>query len=351
MEKDNVFAARLRSARLMRGYSQERLSLEMDRKVSKMAISKYENAQARPGTEALMALSRALEQPIDYFFRPFSARLGQIRFRKRSKLSAKAENSLKERLADFVERYIQINEILGLSLAFEIPGLEASSREQVEDAALRLRSFWNVGLDGIVNVSGLLEEKGVVVAEVEAPDRFDGLFCIADGRIPVIALNKALDNERRRFAALRELGHLALRFPSAVPEKDIKRLCECFASEMLVPRKVFEKLLGRRGRIPLCQLDAIERRFGISTDAMVLKARDCRLISENRRRGYFMRKNSDPAFRSLVERPLYSGDERPARFENLVWEALGNDLITTSKAAVLLGVPLQDVREGLAATL
>lgn len=68
MEMKEIFAKRLKSARLMKGLSMDDLVSAMDNSISKMAISKYENGLLAPNSTILIALSKALNQPVDYFF-------------------------------------------------------------------------------------------------------------------------------------------------------------------------------------------------------------------------------------------------------------------------------------------
>ena len=83
MEVKEIFAQRLKSARVMKGYSMDELVAAMGNNLSKMTISKYEKGQIAPSSTVLIALSNALEQPIDYFFRPISIQVDSIKFRKK----------------------------------------------------------------------------------------------------------------------------------------------------------------------------------------------------------------------------------------------------------------------------
>ena len=107
----SIFSARLKNARIMKGLSMDELCSSMGNIVSKMTISKYENGLLAPNSSVIIALSKALEQPIDYFFRPFTVQVNSVRFRKKSTLPQKKENSLRETIADLMERYINIEEI------------------------------------------------------------------------------------------------------------------------------------------------------------------------------------------------------------------------------------------------
>ena len=65
-----------------------------------------------PGGDALVALSRALGVKSEYFFRPRKASLGELEFRKKSRLGRKEEDRIKYRTLDFLERYLEIEDIL-----------------------------------------------------------------------------------------------------------------------------------------------------------------------------------------------------------------------------------------------
>lgn len=67
-----IFAQRLKSARVMAKLSMEGLCTLMGGLVTKQTISKYENAKMLPSSTILIALASALSVEMDYFFRPFS---------------------------------------------------------------------------------------------------------------------------------------------------------------------------------------------------------------------------------------------------------------------------------------
>jgi transcriptional regulator with XRE-family HTH domain len=75
----SIFSARLKNARVMKGLSMDELCSAMGNIVSKMAISKYENGQLAPNSGVIIALSKALSQPVDYFFRPFTVQVDSVR--------------------------------------------------------------------------------------------------------------------------------------------------------------------------------------------------------------------------------------------------------------------------------
>lgn len=350
MTQNEIFAQRLKNARVMKGFSMDELVVAMGNKLSKMSISKYEKCQLQPNSSVLISLSKALEQPVDYFFHPFTMQIESIKFRKqKSKLATKQENSIKENISDLVERYITIEEICNVSVKFSSPFKNTvNSSEQVKKAALALRELWNIGTDGIVNVIDLLEEHGIKVMEIDAPASFDGLSSLVNDIYPVVVLNKNFNSERKRFTALHELGHIILNFDSSVSENEEETFCNIFANEMLILESVFKHLFGEhRHDISYQELRAIQMQYGISCDALMYKAKAYGIISEQRYKTYCIQKNKNLSFKTMVEQSIYQ-QESSNRFNRLVYNALSNELITISKAAGLLHQSVEQVRGDLA---
>ena len=349
MTQNEIFAQRLKNARVMKGYSMDELVAAMGNSLSKMAISKYEKCQLAPSSTVLISISKALGQHVDYFFRPFTMQIESIKFRKhRFKISVKQEESIKQNISDMFERYITIEEICNASVKFVSPFKKpVSSAEQVKEAALKLRDYWNIGSDGIINVIDLLEEHGIKVMEIDAPESFDGLSSMVNDFYPVIVLNKAFSSERKRFTALHELGHLILNFDNSVSEKDEETLCNLFANEMLILESMFKRIVGdSRREITYPELRAVQIHFGISCDALMYKAKTCGIISEPRYKSYCIQKNRNSAFKERIEQSYYPQEESN-RFNRLVYNALSNELITISKAASLLHTSVEQVRGDL----
>lgn len=344
MDKLDIFAKRLKSARVMKGFSMDDLVAAMGNSVSKMAISKYENGMLGPNSSILIALSKALDQPIDYFFRSFDIKIESIKFRKKAKLGAKQEKAIVEKINDLVERYMSVESICNCLTGFSSPVAEIiSSKKDIQRAVLNIRSAWQIGLDNIASVIDLLENKGIKVLELDAPDSFDGLSSMVNEHYPVIVLNKNCTPERKRFNALHELGHIALNFSDSVSGKEEERLCHFFASEMLIPESVFKCEVGlHRQNISYPELKYLQCKYGISPDALMYKAKDSGVISGQKYKSFCIEKNKKHELKVLLESSRYNQEES-YRFSNLVYKALSSNLISISKAATLLNQSIEQV--------
>ena len=347
MDTSEIFAKRLRNARVMKGYSMEDLAKSMDNPVSKMAISKYESGVLKPNSSTLISLSKALDVPVDYFFRPFIFKIDSIQFREKSSLPVKKEKSIKEQIMDIVERYSSIEEICNASVPFSPIDGEVKDGSDAIEAARKVRAKWNLGSDGIVNVIAMLEEHGVKIIELEAPSSFDGLSTMVNGIQPVIVLNNSLIPERLRFTALHELGHLSMNISATLDKSSSEHICNAFANEMLIPEREFKKAVGTsRKEIFYSELAYLQRQFGISCDALMYKARSANVISESSYRKFQVKKNSSSIYRRSVEKSLYPG-EKSSRFECLVYQALSNNLISTSSAASSLNISVDSLKRSI----
>lgn len=349
----NVFAQRLKQARILKKISMDQLAAMIGNIVSKQAISKYESAKMMPNSTVLVALATALDVDADYFFRPFSFDLNefQVSFRKKSDTSAKDVNALKVRIQDEVERYLEVEEILGKDkeTVLQLEGEPLSTPAQMRELANQLREEWRLGYDAIGNVQDVLEEHGIKVICTEAPNGFDGVSGIVNGKDFIVVLNKNQEHvERRRFTALHELGHLLYnkRFSPALTLREKEKLCDAFASEMLLPSSVLKSVFSRGEKISTFEVRQLQVVYGISFDAIMHKLKELGIVSESKYKLYCIRKNQNEALKRFAEETCYQ-EGFSKRFETMVYAAAAKDLISTSKAARLLHSSASTVRKHL----
>ncbi len=116
---------------------------------------------------------------------------------------------------------------------------------------------------------------------------------------------------------------------------------------MLIPSRQFIKLIGAsRREISLQELIPIQKQFGISIDALMYKAMELNIITNNRYKGYCIKKNQYPELKAQVIESRFP-KESSDRFIALVFRAISDDIISISKAASLLGISIQEVRSTL----
>lgn len=348
-----IFAMRLKQARILKKLSMDKLVELIGGIVSKQAISKYESAKMMPNSTVLIAFSTALDVEPDYFFRPFSFNVNEfdVSFRKKSDTSVKDINALKIQIQDQVERYLEVEELLGKSNEGiqKKEGDELSTPEQMRQLAREIREEWKLGDDAIANVQDTLEFKGIKVISTEAPEGFDGVSGIVNGKDCIIILNSNKDHvERRRFTGMHELGHLLYneRFSAELTQRQKEKLCDSFANEMLLPTNAIQKVFKPGERISTSELRQLQLVYGISIDAIMHKLLDLGIISDSKYKSYCINKRQNEVLRNFVEASLYK-ENMTNRFETMVYAAAAKELISTSKAASLLHSSVGTVRKHL----
>ncbi|TAH42329.1 MAG: ImmA/IrrE family metallo-endopeptidase [Bacteroidetes bacterium] len=350
-ESQNIFGSRLKLARKMAGMSLQDLSDALINKVSKQALSKYETGLMNPTSQVLLAIAKALKIKPDYFLKEQQISLGNILFRKKTSLSKKDEDSIVEKARDYIERYVEIENILMIESTFINPlkDIIISDKNNVEIAANKLREIWEIGNDPIPNIIETLELKGVKVMLIDDVDDIDGFAAFTSTGIPVVVINtRGKSIERIRFTIIHELAHLLLNFDGSkkITEKEIEVLCHCFASCFLIPTKMVVKMIGdgKRTYIDIKELISIKEYFGISIRALVHRLKDLEIITPNyyQRWVIYMSKT----YGHKEEPGNYKGEEKSQLFEQYINRALSEELISLSKAASLSNSSINQIRKG-----
>ena len=270
---------RIKSARINAGLSQEALGKKLG--ITKMAISKYETEAVIPNSGALIALSKALEVKMEYFFRKSTIRLSKPEYRCRKAMSSKDETKILGRTADWLERYLVIEEITGSEKPLSLPDPElcrVSSLDQIEDVAVHVREEWNLGLNPIENLMDILEQHGIKVGTIAAPIKFDALTMKYNDEHPLIIVNKTFSGDRQRLSLAHELGHLLLKLDGEIDEEEA---AFPFAGAFLIPRKTAIMELGlKRKMLDFRELYLLKHKYGMSMAALIYRAKNLNIISE-----------------------------------------------------------------------
>lgn len=342
---ENVFAIQLVAARKMAGLSLQELSDKMENMVTKQALNKYEQGKMNPDSNVLIQLAKALGVPVDYFFRTNKVQLHQIEFRKRVKLSKTEEEAIKQKTIDFLERYFELENLLNIKSVFKNPlkNNKIHNLDDIERVAEELRDKWELGRNPIPNVVEMLEDQGIKVFEIEAPESFDGMKAEVDGK-PVVVINTTFDMVRKRFTALHELAHLILDFSAFENEKEVEKYCHSFAGAFLIPKKEFEDEFSKtRQHLSLEELIQIKEYYGISIQAIAARAKNLGILDEIAYRNF----NIHFSMLGLKKKEPgnYAGKEKAIRFRQLLYRAAAEEVISLSKAAALNNQSLSEFRK------
>jgi len=320
--------------------------------VSAQALSFYERDQIVPNSTMLIQLADALQVPVDYFFRQHNLVLSRPAYRKRAALPKKREAAVMGQIVEWLERYDDAEAFFPgeacqeFSLPDAVQGIVAEVEEKeelawtgslMEELASKLREEWSIGMDAIDNLVALLEDKGIKVGLVDGHDRFDGCtFELADGT-PVIVVKQGMPGDRQRFTLAHELGHLVTH-----TDHDQDKLVHRFAGAFLVPEEAVRRELGeRRTKLHPSELYMLKHKYGLSMWAWIFRAKDLGIITQSAATRLFKR-FSMQGWRKQEPGEAYP-EEKPTRMRRLVYRALAEGLLTSSRAAELLRRPLLEV--------
>lgn len=353
-----MIADRLKLARRKAGFSLRDLSTAMGEKVTAQAIGKYERGECVPSSGVLLALSKALGVSLSYMMDTQGIELCGVEFRTKANTNARNRAQVETEVIEWIERYLQVELVLELDSAeWQCPVARPRKLKEVGDAeklAADVRKEWNLGTDPIPNMTELLEEKGLKVLTVSLPDRVSGLTCLVkrpdETDLPVIVVNNQFSLERRRLTLGHELAHRLIDIGS-LSEKDEEKAANLFAGAFLMPREHLLREAGKhRNALGYKEIIDLKRLYRVSGAALLMRLRQLDVITDSTliyafqtiARGW---RTQEP---DELELPQERGQrERALRFERLSYRALAEGLISLSKGAELLRLPVYDVEAGL----
>jgi Zn-dependent peptidase ImmA (M78 family) len=281
-------------------------------------------------------LSKALGVSVDYFFRTVEVNLSRPLYRNHEALPKKEENEIHEQIRDLIERYLEVEEIVGDHQQFRMPSKEKRRVGNIDDAetvARNIRSAWKLGTDPIENVIDIFEQNGIKVGEIDGTKHFDALTFSLDDKTPVIVIKKDVVGDRQRFSLAHELGHIVM-----IPDDGVnaEEAAHRFAGAFLAPADGIVTDLGsKRKMLDIYELHLLKHKYGISMQALIYRARDLHIISTAKHSDLF------DIFTERGWRDNEPGDhlkpETPSRMKRMIFRALSEHKITRSRAAELIG--------------
>jgi Zn-dependent peptidase ImmA (M78 family)/DNA-binding XRE family transcriptional regulator len=311
--------------------------------VSAQAISKYERGMDVPSSGVLMRLAKVFNVKVDYFLRPPTVTLSEPCYRKRKKLSAKDSDKIHAQTLEWLERYITAESLFDDPVVFRYPDIvrRIAAIGDAERVAQQTREAWNLGMDPISNLVEVMEGRGIKVGVVDGADEFDALILWANETIPVMVVRSNVDGDRQRLSLAHELGHLILDIPEEWSDKDAEKAAYRFGAAFLAPAASARQELGEhRSWLDIYELHLLKHKYGMSMQAWIFRAQDLGILPDaDAVRMYRW-------FNSRGWREKEPGDpyppEKTLRLEQLVTHALAEDIISQTRAAELLGRPLQE---------
>jgi len=291
--------------------------------VSAQAVSKYERNLDVPGSKVLIRMAQALGVSVEFFLRQKSLSRIEPLSGKFWSISIKDKNAILSRASDWLERYLEIEDILSGEVSvhgFEYPPgfpRAVESLKDAEKAATDLRSAWSLGSGPINNLTDLIESKGIKVRSIDADMLFDACTFQAedDPAVTAIIVRSDLPGDRQRLSMASELGYLMLRPKGLNEEKADQRFAIAFLVTEAAARL---ELRGKRSHLSFYELHLLKHKYGLSMLAWIDRAGDLGIISQARAKTLFKTFGSKGCHMQEPDDAI--APEVPCRFERLVME-------------------------------
>ena len=327
---------RVRLARELRGMSQVQLAERIS--VDQSTLSRIERGELAltPG-ETLDQLMLATQLPAAFFRVDNEHRfpLGSLLFRSQSKLTAGDRDQVRA----WADVAFYAASVLSAKLKPYVVRLPHLMDETPEAAAELTRS--ELGLhptEPIKNLIRSVEHAKVMVLSI--PISVDGLdaFSAHVGRRqqPVIVIGEQPNGDRQRFTVAHELGHLVLHSRVTAPTRQLEAEADRFAAELLLPAAAMREEIT----VPFSLNDAarMKRRWRVSMQAIIRRARDLVIISEHQYR-YLVKQISARGWRQEEPAELHVEPEQPRAFRQMAEMIFDKPIDTQAMAKAIALLP------------
>jgi Zn-dependent peptidase ImmA (M78 family)/DNA-binding XRE family transcriptional regulator len=302
-----VSGARVRQARELKKLTQQELAEQVD--TSQSTIALIEGGQFIPNNLLVARLALKLGFPPSFFRQKQSQEfpLGSLLYRSHASIPS-VERSLAHRHAQLA---FELSERMGSKLQvgpLRLPHVN----ENPKLAAQLARSSMGLSPDTpIAHVIRACEKAGVLVVVLPVTiEKLDAFSLWAGRKLTraVIVLSAGKSGDRVRMSVAHELGHLVMHETLSQSMQDTERQAYEFAAEFLLPEQsIREELVPP---ITLTSLVPLKARWGVSLQALAMRAREIGVISERQCR-YLFEQMSQKGWRKREPKNLDVHIERP----------------------------------------
>jgi Zn-dependent peptidase ImmA (M78 family) len=310
--------------------------------INQSTVARLESDHIALEDSHLSAISLRTGFPPSFFRQgpPPEFALGSLLFRKRKSL----DRDDKARIRQLARLAFELAEKLGARTKV-IDVTIKRFQGQVDPVRAARVTRDNLGLSPDTPVYKLmhtLEKNGVVIlalpVEIPKYDAFS-LWSDSDPRQPIIVLSANRTGDRIRFSLAHELAHLLMHHPVTVGNAIVEEEANRFASEFLLPEEAMRKEIILP--LTLTHLAELKARWGVSMQALIMRALAMGLISSRQVKRLFMMLS---ARGWRTNEPVAIPAEKPRRLRKMAEVVLGGAL-DLPQLAVLIHAPTKLVRE------
>ncbi|MBQ2594045.1 MAG: ImmA/IrrE family metallo-endopeptidase [Candidatus Riflebacteria bacterium] len=328
----------LKFYRLLAGLTQEELAVKVN--ITKMAISNYENGKREADSSIIRKIAKALNVKSYKLVLDQNPSIMIVHgaFRKKNSMKQSDIELLYGKLDRYLDKFNNIVNILGDKVLQDFNYPKKRKYSNSEDCAKYVRNFLHLPENGFIgNLVDILEQKGIIICQLENVDsNFSGMNGTLNNR-PYIAVNFNLSPERQRFTLIHELIHIIFDFPN---REDEEKLIDQITGKFFFTNNDIIRELGIHRTNILADLRTIQYKYGVSVQCILFRAKEVGIIANSVYLKH-LKKVKEKSFKENFNNEILS--ERSNLFKQLVIRALSEHLINESKAYELLDYSLSSI--------
>ncbi len=322
---------RIRQARELARITQ--IELANDVGIVQSTIAHIEGGLFQPSQAIVEAIAQRLGFPTSFFEKddPPNFPLGSLLFRSHRNLPA-AEKAEIHRLGQLeLEIVLFLLKKVRNKIALRLPQVTDEPSDYISAAQLTRNAL---GLSPDVPIANLVkaaEQSGIIVLtipiETEHSDAYSLWVNVAEPKStfetkkPLVVLSSEVPGDRLRLSLAHEIGHLVMHQTIRGTSPEIEAEAYKFAAELLLPEASMRQQITTP--VTLTNLAMLKPIWGISMQALILRAHNLELINERQYR-YLNKQVNTCEWRE--HEPIFIPSEKPRALRQMVEIVYGNPI-------------------------
>lgn len=266
--------------REVRGYSQMDLATQVG--VNRSNISRFEQENLILSDSIIENILKTLNFPSS-ILKTDTDILPPAVYRRRDNVPVRILTQIDANINLYQMNISALIKAMGVSTK-EIPSLPTKETSSPKESAIQLRKLWKMPKGVVSNLTEILESQGFLILPIDfETDRVDSRSIVIDDKYPVIFYNKNLLGDRLRFTLAYELGHIVMHTrTSLLKVDDLSHEANLFSAEFLMPASDIKGDFD--GDVDLDLLATLKAKWKVSMHALLYRANDLQMISDNQKR-------------------------------------------------------------------
>lgn len=324
-------------ARESRGLENKELAEKLD--VNSSSITRWENEGMGISKDVIKKIGLILNYPESFFYQKGEVMPLSLSYRKRNVVAAKLITQIE---ANINVSRLNLEILLNTMRVSEpkLPVLDVNKYGSPQECAKQLRKLWKIEKGVIENLSEILEDNKIVLLNLDfKTERVDGRSTIALDKYPIIVTNQTLLGDRQRFTLAYELGHLIMHvYTEPKYDRDLSHEANLFAAEFLMPEREIKKDLED---LTLAKLGDLKRKWKVSMQALMYRASDLEVITDNQKH-YLVKQFNKQNIRRREPKELDIKTEQYKMVRDLLTNYRAKQKLSVAKMAAILHLNADD---------